>query len=395
MPLSSRRSLSFERRELVLARGYGSRFSSVHRGARLPAAAIREVRCERFPPELVLDSTGEVLFVAKREEASLDLFARANGIPRVCRHDVWADLLEPYLDTELDAEHQAQTLARLEASGFSRDEVLELRALVGEPMLRYNALLWDWVHLGHLDLLEALPRATLRDLYARTMAIANRGRIQEPLAWSVEDRLRLKWYEVESALGAPIGSTAPLHAALLERYAEPQRAYHDRRHLLAVVSAVEASGLEGAEQRAALLAAWFHDAIYQPGAADNEPASAELLVSLAAPHTADRRVLERAAELVRGTADPFAPKRGAAARALSDADLAILAEEASVYRDYAAAIRREHAATSDEAFRAGRSAFLREVESALARGSLFHDLHPLHDALARENVTAELAALTA
>lgn len=388
------REVELERAVVCFAPGAGSRHASVHHGARIAAREIREVRCDRFPPELVLAS-GEVLFLPRRDESALDLFARANGIPRVSRHDVWADLLEPYLDTEHDVEHQARTLARLAQSGFEREEVETLRGLVGEPMLRYNAVLWDWTHLGHLDLLAALPDRTLRDFYARSMEIANRGRVLELTGLSAEERLRLKWYEVESAVGAPVGSTAAILTTLLERYGEQARAYHDLRHLLAVVSAVEVAGLDGRERGAALLAAWFHDAVYRPGATTNEEESAELLVALAGPLVRDRRLLEEAAELVRGTALPIAPKRGAAERALADADLAILAEEPSVYRAYAAAIRREHAALAEEPFRAGRAAFLREVEAALTRGSLFHGLHPLHEALARENVAAELAALTA
>ena len=59
------------------------------------------------------------------------------------------------------------------------------------------------------------------------------------------------------------GAAAPGGArpALVERYREPHRRYHDARHLLAVLRHVDAFA---GDQDLFLvrLAAWFHDAIY-------------------------------------------------------------------------------------------------------------------------------------
>jgi predicted metal-dependent HD superfamily phosphohydrolase len=387
------RALELRRSSIVLASSCGPS----GRGEQLEPGDLREVRCARFPPEIVLAS-GEVLFVAKREEAALDLFARVHGVPRVDRHDTWADLLEPYLDTDFSEEQQARTLERLAASGFPREEVAAIRALVGEPTLSYNSALWDWAHLGHLDVLAAmqaaLPASELAAFYWRSMEIANRGRIVEPYELPLEDRLRLRWYDVEQWLGIPFGGSKEVLASVVARYAEPHRRYHDRHHLLAVLDGVASAGLEGDERAAATIAAWFHDAVYRPGSAANEEESAALLGELLQPLTARRELIARAAELICGTARPLAAETRAAG-ALADADLAILAEEASVYRAYAAAIRAEYGALDDASFRAGRAAFLREVlEAQRARGRLYHDRHPLHEELACENLAAELAALS-
>ncbi|MEU7731421.1 hypothetical protein AB0B78_40440 [Streptomyces sp. NPDC040724] len=70
-------------------------------------------------------------------------------------HDVWGDLLEPFLDTEFTAEQQAGTLARLSAVGLGPEEVARIREQVGPLMRAFNSLHWDWHHLGITDLLDA------------------------------------------------------------------------------------------------------------------------------------------------------------------------------------------------------------------------------------------------
>ena len=76
--------------------------------------------------------------------------------------------------------------------------------------------------------------------------------------------------------------------------------------------------------------------------------------------------------------------------ALSDADLAILAARPERYEEYAADVRREYAHVPDEAFRAGRSAILRDL---LAKPHLFHTAYAREhwEAPARGNVERELA----
>ncbi len=117
-------------------------------------AEICEVRTSRSPPEILLHS-GEVLFVEAQEREQLAAFAQGHSIPDVQRSDIWELINEPYLDTEFTAEQQARTLELLAAEGFCEGEVEAIRHRVGPRMLRYNAILWDWVSLSHADVLWA------------------------------------------------------------------------------------------------------------------------------------------------------------------------------------------------------------------------------------------------
>ncbi|MEU5537651.1 hypothetical protein [Streptomyces sp. NPDC020362] len=75
------------------------------------------------------------------------------------RPEVRADLLEPFLDTVVTPEHQAAALTRLSKGGLAPAEVAGIRDKVAPIMLAYNAVLWEWHHLGLADLLYAAPAA--------------------------------------------------------------------------------------------------------------------------------------------------------------------------------------------------------------------------------------------
>ena len=67
---------------------------------------------------------------------------------------------------------------------------------------------------------------------------------------------------------------------LRTRYAEPHRSYHNLAHVEAVLAAVDqlaaAEQLDDDDWSVVRLGAWFHDAVYDPRATDNEELSAQL-----------------------------------------------------------------------------------------------------------------------
>lgn len=180
----------------------------------------------------------------------------------------------------------------------------------------------------------------------------------------------------------------------LERaYDEPHRAYHDRRHLVEVLDRAAAIAEEapGADLEQVLLAAWFHDAVYDPTAADNEECSAhlaeqELTGLLPAAEVA------AVADLVRMTAHHRPDEDDVSAAVLSDADLGILAAEPGRYEEYTRAVRAEYAHVPDADFRRGRAQVLR---SLLDGPSLFRTAYARSrwETTARANVERELRAL--
>lgn len=123
-------------------------------GREVPAADIRDADPAAFPPE-IRTRTGLTLFVSAKQRDELTEFCTANAIPITHRVDVWADLLEPYLDTEFSEAAQQATVARLARAGIPAAEVASIRARVGPVVHAYNVKVWEWVHLGLCDLLEA------------------------------------------------------------------------------------------------------------------------------------------------------------------------------------------------------------------------------------------------
>lgn len=172
--------------------------------------------------------------------------------------------------------------------------------------------------------------------------------------------LERRWRLLLAATSDPVSpATAIAGAELLARWDESHRRYHTRRHLSEMLEIIDRYPQHADDPDAVRLAAWYHDAVYDPTRADNEERSAALAARELPPlGVAPGRVAE-AARLVRLTAshDPDPGDRNGAL--LCDADLAILAADPERYAGYARAVREEYAHVPDDAFRAGRAAVLR------------------------------------
>ena len=190
----------------------------------------------------------------------------------------------------------------------------------------------------------------------------------------------------------PLPNGAELRAELLAAYASVERGYHDDRHLAEVLTRLsELAENVAFDRTSVLLAAWFHDGVYdgQPGAEDRSAAWAETaLPTIGVPTDTVAEV----ARLVRMTADHRPRENDANGAALSDADLAILASAPQRYAEYAADVRREYAHVPDALFREGRAAILGEL---LAKPTLFHTAYAIGawEESARANVETELSSL--
>jgi predicted metal-dependent HD superfamily phosphohydrolase len=198
---------------------------------------------------------------------------------------------------------------------------------------------------------------------------------------------------VDLLLAWPLPGARPLGAQLVASYAHPDRRYHDGRHLSEVLERIHELSANAVEfdRMAVLLAAWFHDSVYdaQPDAEKRSAAwAAEAL-----PTLVDQAVVDEVVRLVLMTEHHLPADGDTNGHALSDSDLAILAAPAERYAEYAAAIREEYAQVPDAEFAAGRSAILRDL---LAKPHLFHTAYARStwEDAARANVERELAALT-
>lgn len=204
-------------------------------------------------------------------------------------------------------------------------------------------------------------------------------------------------------------SLLPGHTALgedlLERYEQPHRKYHTSVHLSEMLTALKTlyKRHHTATPRAVLLAAWFHDAVYEANPGEDEAASADLartaLTPLASTGSLTNREVTAIAHLIELTASHQLADgieeytSGALTRAdaafFLDADLAILAADSPRYTRYVAGVRAEYAYYAPDAFTRGRAAIL---QGFLNRTAIYASdtAHLLWDAPARLNLRTEL-----
>jgi predicted metal-dependent HD superfamily phosphohydrolase len=191
-------------------------------------------------------------------------------------------------------------------------------------------------------------------------------------------------------LGAS-GDPAPAAADLLRRWAEPGRTYHGVDHLQDCLARLDRAPADGADRDLVEAALWFHDAVYDSRAADNEARSAELArATLTALGVPDHRA-SAAADLVLSTRHRE-PPRGPEARLLCDIDLAVLGDPAEDFDRYDQAIRLEYAWVPEATYRRERAAVLRAL---LAREPLYATAHfrDRYEPSARSNLRRALARL--
>lgn len=189
----------------------------------------------------------------------------------------------------------------------------------------------------------------------------------------------------------------PAFADVLAAYQDPRRHYHGLGHIGGMLADLRdcRSLLHDAE--AVELAIWFHDAVYDAAAPDNEERSADLARQVLGRRLEPER-LERVAALILATKKhELTDGAGAEERSdlayFLDLDLQILGAEAERFDAYEAAVRREYAHVPETAWRIGRAAVLQRF---MARPRLyFSDLFAEKlEERARVNLARSLANLS-
>jgi predicted metal-dependent HD superfamily phosphohydrolase len=209
---------------------------------------------------------------------------------------------------------------------------------------------------------------------------------QPPFRDRLAPHLPARWLEL-------LPGQPELGRRLIARYAEPSRRYHDRAHLAHVLAIVDELAAEADDVDAVRLAAWFHDAVYDVQASDNEDQSARLAEQELAGAGVPSERIEEVARLVRLTATHAVQAGDRNGAVLCDADLSILGAPKPDYDGYAAQIRAEYAHVPGAEFKAGRTAVLR---SLLELPHLFSTEpgRERWEAQARSNVEQEIADLS-
>lgn len=155
----------------------------------------------------------------------------------------------------------------------------------------------------------------------------------------------------------------PLLLELSALYCQPERHYHDLRHIADLLVWGQAFPLDDIQ----VWAVWFHDAIFDVSRKDNEELSAQLAERRLPAMGYDDAFVGEVAQIVRDTEKHIATTPRA--EAVLDVDLAPLAIPEPAFIANRARIRKEHAHATDAQFVAGTAAF---AESMLQREHIFH-----------------------
>lgn len=194
-----------------------------------------------------------------------------------------------------------------------------------------------------------------------------------------------------------MGLLAPdaLLAQLLAAYTEPQRHYHTLQHLGECLTQVEPVLLQLDRPGEVELALWFHDAIYDVKAHDNELRSAQWAAqALQAAHASNAQV-EKVHALIMATQHGAAPINtliDADTQRLLDIDLAILGASPERFAQYDRQVRAEYAWVPHAIYRAKRQEVL---QGFLQRPHIYGSAEFTQrlEAQARTNLSSALSAL--
>jgi predicted metal-dependent HD superfamily phosphohydrolase len=199
----------------------------------------------------------------------------------------------------------------------------------------------------------------------------------------VSDPNQNNWVELWGRIGA-VGDPLPVYQSLVKRYAEPHRAYHNLGHVQDCLQEFENARSLATDADAVEVAIWFHDAVYDPKAKDNEELSAQLAEYLFQAADLLEAFTEKVTRLILATKHDAPPENKDAAL-LIDIDLSILGQPREKFAEYEAAIRQEYAWADSAEFAAGRCRLLREF---LKRPSIYQTdfFRAKYEETARKNV---------
>jgi predicted metal-dependent HD superfamily phosphohydrolase len=202
-------------------------------------------------------------------------------------------------------------------------------------------------------------------------------------------RLENRWNEFQRSLG--VTDAVGTFTVLTANYSQPPRAYHNLRHIAHCLEEFDRARTLARHPLAVEAAIWFHDAIYDSRAKDNESRSAELAAKFLQSAKADSALIDHTTKLILATKS-HDPNADVDAPLMVDVDLSILGQSESRFDEYERQIREEYAWVSDKEFAEGRAAvlnsflnrtfiystdFFRKLYESQARANLKRSLHNL------------------
>lgn len=201
----------------------------------------------------------------------------------------------------------------------------------------------------------------------------------EAWSWSLGRSRRMRTPLILSEERIVIGHLGKLESM----YRESGRYYHDLTHIDDCVSKARGFNLAGVGE----LALFYHDAVYEAGASDNEARSASLLRLHAEELGMDEDTINYLSEIILATRHVEAPV-DPLTKLVVDIDMSMLASDWDIFEENDAKLRLEYAKYSEKEWRAGRLHFLRKT---LEKPQIFYSVQfckkGWHESQARANIS--------
>lgn len=201
-----------------------------------------------------------------------------------------------------------------------------------------------------------------------------------------QNRFLRTWHQLTNQQNAE-----SLFSALGKHYSEPARSYHNAHHIADCHKQFDHVKHLATHPCEVEIALWFHDAIYDSRAKDNEEQSAKWAVEALRQAGTKELVVQRIEGMIlvtRHTHEPVSDDE----KMIVDIDLSILGRVADDFAKYDFQIREEYSWVPEEQYRAGRLAVL---ESFLRRKLIYNTEFFINhfEEQARLNLAAAVAKL--
>ena len=174
------------------------------------------------------------------------------------------------------------------------------------------------------------------------------------------DQFKSHWLRFSSQLSIEQDVSQTLLNTLITAYTEPQRAYHTVQHIAECLAHFQNIQSSLNDSIAVETAIWFHDAVYDPKASDNELQSAELMKSVCNEFLSEQQI-EKVYQWIIAT-QKHQPSDDHDLNSLLDIDLAILGSNAERFAEYQQQIQFEYAWVESDVYKVKRKQVLQQFE---------------------------------
>lgn len=198
-----------------------------------------------------------------------------------------------------------------------------------------------------------------------------------------------RWIALWERLGAQEKNVHFAFNDLVVRYSESHRVYHTLEHIEHCLDEFEQVRHFAINPDAVELALWYHDAIYDTKAKDNEEQSAALAKEIVRNVSLSDNLGQVIANLIMATKHTGVPTNFDV-QLFVDIDFSILGQSKDKFDEYEQQIRKEYEWVSEDEFIIRRSAILKSFleQPTIYLTQFFRDKY---ETQARQNITRSLA----